>query len=246
VFARLAEGREYRAGGSVDVFLSDKNNMNPSHLIHQLSVYVFHLAPMAESLGAWMYLIIFAVAVLESTPVLGTFMPGTLFLLFFGFLVSVTTLHLPLCILVTTLGAMLGDCLGYLLGKYGEKFFSEHGHLLRLSHLEMGQAFFAKHGGLSIFVGRFVGPIRPIVPLVAGVVRMSPRRFVYLNILSALTWSGILMTIGYFVGYKWHIVERWLSRASIVLGLAAFIAVLLFVRRYRLNKMVSAAPELTS
>lgn len=209
----------------------------PSHLISGISDYVFHLAPIADSIGMWMYLIIFGIAVFESTPVIGTFTPGTLFLLFFGFLVSVTDLGLLPCILLTTLGAILGDGLGYLLGKYGQRFFKEHKGLLRISHLDMGRAFFAKHGGLSIFVGRFVGPIRPIVPLIAGATQMAWKRFLSLNILSALTWSGLLISLGFFVGQKWQLVEHWLSNAGIVLGLIIAIALFFYIRRYRLEKM---------
>ncbi len=213
----------------------------PSHLIQAISSYVFHLVPIADSIGGWMYLIIFGIAVFESTPVFGTFTPGTLFLLFFGFLVSVTDLSLPLCILLTTLGAVLGDGLGYLLGKYGQRFFKEHKGLLRISHLDMGRAFFNKHGGLSIFVGRFVGPIRPIVPLVAGATTMAWKRFLALNILSALFWSGLLISLGYFVGQKWQAVEKWLSNFSVLLGVIVLISLLLYVRRYRLEKIQKEA-----
>lgn len=213
----------------------------PSQLISALSDYVFHLAPIADSIGMWMYLIIFGIAVFESTPVLGTFTPGTLFLLFFGFLVSVTDLRLFLCILLTTLGAILGDGLGYLLGKYGQRFFKEHKGLLRMSHLDMGRAFFAKHGGLSIFVGRFVGPIRPIVPLIAGATQMAWKRFLSLNILSALVWSGLLISLGFIVGKKWQTVEHWLSNFSVVLGVLVVIFVLLYIRRYRLERIQKEA-----
>lgn len=198
-----------------------------------ISDYIFHIAPIVDSLGGWMYLIIFVAAIIESTPVIGTFTPGTLFLVFFGFLVSISGLSLPLCILVATIGAVTGDGIGYLLGRYGSTFFKEHKGLLRIAHIDMGRAFFAKHGGKSILIGRFVGVIRPIVPLVAGAIRMSMRRFLPLNILSALLWAGILISAGYLVGAQWKSVETWFSRLSIFLGLAIAVIVILYVKKYR-------------
>lgn len=180
-----------------------------------------------------MYLIILVAAIIESTPVIGTFTPGTLFLVFFGFLISISSLSLPLCILVATIGAVAGDCGGYLLGRYGSRFFKEHKGLLRLSHIEMGRAFFSRHGGKSIFIGRFVGVIRPIVPLVAGAIRMSMRRFLPLNIMSALLWAGLLISSGYVVGSQWRIVERWLSGVSISIGAVIAVIAFFYIKRHR-------------
>jgi membrane-associated protein len=210
--------------------------------VQAISDYIFHIAPIVDSLGGWMYLIIFVAAIIESTPVIGTFTPGTLFLVFFGFLISISALSLPLCILVATIGAVTGDGIGYLLGRYGSRFFKEHKGLLRLSHIELGRAFFAKHGGKSILIGRFVGVIRPIVPLVAGAIRMSMRRFLPLNILSALLWAGLLITVGYIVGANWQIVETWLSRVSVSLGAVIVVAAFFYIKKYR-REHQSAQPS---
>lgn len=204
-----------------------------------ISDYIFQIAPVVDSLGGWMYLIIFVAAIIESTPVIGTFTPGTLFLVFFGFLISISSLTLPLCILVAVLGAVIGDCLGYALGRYGSRFFKEHKGLLRISHIEMGRAFFLKHGGKSILIGRFVGVIRPIVPLVAGAVRMSMRRFMTLNMLSALLWASLLISAGYVVGENWHIVESWLSRASVSLGVLVAILLFFYIKNQYQSRLLS-------
>jgi len=183
-----------------------------------LTSLILNLVPIAESLGFYLYLIILGIALMESTPVIGTFTPGTLMLLFFGFMVSVTDTSLVLAILGAVLGGVLGDCLGYALGRYGGRFFKEHKGLLRIGHIEMGRAFFSKHGGKSIFVGRFVGPIRPIIPLVAGAVRMSMRRFLPLNISAALSWATLLIVAGYLAGSEWQRAERIVSDATYILG----------------------------
>lgn len=171
---------------------------------------------MVQSLGGWIYVILFAIAILESTPVIGTFTPGTLILVFFGFLISISGLHLVYCIFAATLGAVSGDYIGYLLGRYGRRFFKEHKGLLRISHLEMGQKFFNRHGGKSILIGRFIGVIRPVVPMVAGAVHMSMRRFLPLNFFSAFLWSSLLITTGYFVGDEWQKAEGILSFIGVI------------------------------
>lgn len=187
-------------------------------MINSLVDFVMHLLPIADSLGFYMYLIIFGVAAFESTPVLGTFTPGSLMLVFLGFLTAVTSVMLVPAILAATLGAVTGDYMGYLLGRYGRRFFKENKGLLRFSHLEMGKEFFTKHGGKSIFIGRFVGPIRPVVPMVAGATHMSMNRFLPLNITSAFIWACILIGTGFIVGDQWRQAERIISTIGICLA----------------------------
>lgn len=181
--------------------------------------FVVQLTPIANSLGGYMYLIVLLVAVLESTPLIGTFTPGTLVLLFFGFLVSLTQIDLIPCILVATLGAILGDCIAYIIGRYGSKFFKENKKFLKLSHLDAGKAFFSKHGGKSVIIGRFIGPIRPVVPMVAGLVHLSMRRFIPLNFIGALVWTTTIISTGAYVGKEWQSAEHILSIIGLVLGI---------------------------
>jgi membrane protein DedA with SNARE-associated domain len=180
-------------------------------MLDWISVYITGLVPIVDSLGGWIYVILFGVAILESTPVIGTFTPGTLMLMFFGFLILIADLSLITCVIVATSGAVLGDYLAYYLGRFGTRFFKEHTGLLRISHLEQGKVFFNKHGGKSVLIGRFIGPIRPIVPMVAGAVHMSMRRFIPLNVSGALLWCATLISIGYVAGDQWNKAESVLS-----------------------------------
>lgn len=191
--------------------------------------FVTQLLPIADSLGIYIYLIIFLVSAFESTPILGTFTPGSIMLVFFGFLSAMTSVLLVPCILAAAFGGVIGDYLGYLLGRYGSKFFKHNKGLLRYSHLEMGKEFFTKHGGKSIFIGRFIGPLRPVVPLVAGATRMSINRFLPLNITSATIWASILIGTGYIVGEQWRKAENIFSTIGIVL---AALCVAFLVRWY--------------
>lgn len=203
--------------------------------------YITKLAPIADSLGWYIYLLVFVVTILESTPVIGTFTPGTLMLLFFGFLVSFTHMQLVPCILVATVGALLGDCLAYVVGRYGSRLFKENKKFLKLAHLDAGKAFFSRHGGKSVIIGRFIGPIRPVVPMVAGLVHLSMRRFIPLNFFGALIWTTTLISTGTFVGEQWQYAEHILSIVGIVLLIitVAFTGKWFITNRIDSNKIVS-------
>jgi membrane-associated protein len=141
-------------------------------------------------------------------------MPGTLLLLLFGLLAAKGAGMLIFMIIFSIIGAMVGDTIGYLLGRYGSRFFKEHNKLLKLSHIETGRAFFNKHGGKSIIFGRFIGPIRPIISLVAGAVSFLFERFLYLNFLGACVWASSYVTIGFLFGHYIKLIDRIISQIA--------------------------------
>ncbi len=161
-----------------------------------------------------LYFCVFLMALLESVPVIGTFMPGTLILLIFGVFAANGYGSLGIMILLSVIGATVGDIIGYLLGRYGRKFFKEHNRLLKLSHIQSGEAFFAKHGGKSVLFGRFIGPIRPIISLVAGATHMLPSRFLRLNLTGAFIWAGAYITIGSIFAHNIRLIDKIVSEIS--------------------------------
>lgn len=190
------------------------------------------------ALTDYLYIVVFLVALLESTPVIGTFTPGTLFFLFFGYSISATDSNLALVILVASFAAALGDVIGYILGKYGSDWMIRHRKLLKQVHIEQGRGFFSKHGGKSILLGRFVGPIRPIVPLIAGSIGMSFRRFLFWNILGAVAWCTLYMTIGYFFGSHARTIEKIVTDGSwLVLAILAIAGYIVY-RKYKKQSKV--------
>ncbi|HEY1037500.1 MAG TPA: DedA family protein [Candidatus Paceibacterota bacterium] len=196
------------------------------------------LAPIIMSLGIWLYAVIFAFAVFESAPVIGTFTPGTLVLLLLGFLGSLGQLELLPALIFATLGAIAGDSAGYFLGKYGRGFIKENKGLLRTGHLDIGKAYFYKHGGKSVFLGRFVGPIRPIIPLVAGMVHMSFRRFFLLNVSSALLWAALYIALGYTFGNQIELIDSMVSRVGLGATMVVVLAAGYAFHRYRKTKVL--------
>lgn len=167
-------------------------------------------------------------ALLESVPVVGTFMPGTFILLLFGVFAAKGYGSLWIMIVLSVIGATVGDIVGYILGRFGRKFFNEHNRLLKISHIHTGEAFFAKHGGKSVLFGRFIGPIRPIISLVAGATHMSPGKFLQLNILGAVVWASTYIIIGSFFAHNIKFIDKIVSEVSA----GAFVIIVLCAGTY--------------
>lgn len=184
----------------------------------------------------YLYPMVFTSALLESTPIIGTFTPGTLLFLFFGYATSVNHVNLALIILFATIGAFLGDILGYLLGRYAGGWMIRHKKILKQAHIDQGRGFFSKHGGKSILIGRFVGPIRSIVPLIAGSIHMGFSKFMFWNILGAFLWSTLYIILGFFFGAYVREIEKIVSNTGICMTLAIIIIAVVFYFIYKKKK----------
>jgi membrane-associated protein len=111
-------------------------------------------------------------------------------------------LDLTTLLILTFPAAILGDNLGYYLGrKYGPSMFKqEEGKLFGKQQLARAQAFFEKHGGKTITLARFVPVFRSFVPMIAGIGRMPYRTFMLYNIIGAVAWAVGLQLAGYYLG----------------------------------------------
>jgi undecaprenyl-diphosphatase len=147
------------------------------------------------------YLAIFLSAAAESLAFVGLLWPGTMLMLVAGALAATGVLSLRTTLLIAMLGAVAGDGISYWLGRrYRDRLrvlwpFSRYPEML--SH---GEAFFRRHGGKSIFWSRFVGPIRPVIPTVAGMLGMPAARFALVNVLSAACWAFANILPGFVFG----------------------------------------------
>lgn len=186
------------------------------------------LTPTIQAFGLFGYWVALLAALLESVVFFGTLVPGSIVIVFFGFLASRGYYDIGDLIWFTTLGAIIGDSLGFYLGKRpdllaGWKFFT----VFRERHLRMGVDFFERHGGKSVFFGRFFGPVRSIVPYVAGSLKMPVGKFLWWNILSALIWTAVHLFLGYFLGSTWYLAEIWSTRLGFFI-LSLFVVILIF------------------
>lgn len=162
--------------------------------------FLSSLLPSIEHFKTLAYLAVFWIAFLESLAFVGLIMPGSTLIIVAGFLTSQGYLSFGVLVWVTALGAIFGDGLSYYLGKRGTGFFQENHRIFKKKYLDMGESFFKKHGDKSVFLARFIGPIRPIVPFVAGVSKMNHWEFLAFNISSAILWSFSYLLVGYFFG----------------------------------------------
>lgn len=175
------------------------------------------------------YVMIFLVSLTESLALVGLLVPGTLIIFSTGAVVATGSLNLVPVLLMTIIGAVVGDGISYRLGYYYKDRlisiwpFSRHPGMLK-----KGEAFFYKHGGKSILIGRFVGPIRPIIPLVAGILGMRPIFFSVINILSAIGWAFVCILPGVFFGASLTIVGS-VSTRLVVLILVLVIVVWILI-----------------
>ena len=149
----------------------------------------------------WAVAVMFVAAFGESLVFLGLLFPGTTLLIAAGALMKTGGLPYLSVIVGAVLGAVLGDTVSYWLGRRfggGIAFlwpFSRNPDLL-----PSGIRFFRRYGGASVFVGRFFGPVRAIIPLAAGIMLMRPGRFWLANIGSALVWAPMMLFVGDIVG----------------------------------------------
>lgn len=145
----------------------------------------------------WAYLVILLTAFAESLAVIGIIVPGVMIMLAAGALIATDDLRFwPAC-LSAVVGAIAGDGLSYWLGRHYRDHIGTSWPFRRYpGQLDRGIVFFQRYGAMSVIFGRFLGPSRAIIPLVAGILRMHPRRFLIANVFSALVWAPAYLAPG--------------------------------------------------
>jgi membrane protein DedA with SNARE-associated domain len=145
----------------------------------------------------WAAVVMFVTAFGESFAFLSLLFPGTTLLIAAGTLMSDGTLPYAPVLIGAVAGATLGDTVSYWIGR---RFGGGIARLWPFSRnpemLPAGIRFFERHGGKSVFIGRFFGPMRAVVPLAAGVLEMPRGWFWVTNIASALVWAPMLLFVG--------------------------------------------------
>lgn len=153
--------------------------------------------------------IIFFLAFGESLPFLSLLLPATVILLALGALISESSIAFWLIWTATAVGAFFGDWLSYWIGHHYQHRVVDMWPLSRNPQLlTRGHAFFERWGVLGIFIGRFFGPLRAVVPLVGGICGMPQGYFQLANIISAMIWAFGILAPG-ALGIKW--LSQWLG-----------------------------------
>ncbi len=193
--------------------------------------FLNHILPTFAHMGMWGYWLVLLVSLLESLVLAGEIVPGAVLVVFAGFLSAQGFLDIGDLIWFAAVGAILGDGLSFYLGAKGTHFFRSENKFLKAVHLERGESFFHKYGSKSIFLGRFIGPLRPIVPFVAGLSKMDKKKFLFWNIVSAFLWSASHLLLGFFFGGALAALETWTTRVGYSIGIFFLFFLLLYVTK---------------
>lgn len=168
----------------------------------------------------WGYVLVGVLAGLEAAAFVGLVIPGETAMLLGGVLAFTGRASLPLMMACGVLGAIIGDSAGYELGRrFGDPLRrSRLGRRISAARWERAEQYVRARGGVAVFLGRFVGVLRAMVPFVAGASRMPYRTFLPYNILGALIWAPGFVYLGFLAGHSYQRVERLAGRASLLLG----------------------------
>ena len=188
--------------------------------------FITNLISSFQHIGYGGYWLVLLISFAESLAFVGAFVPGAVFIILAGFLSSQGYLDIRYLIWFAAIGAILGDTISYYLGTKGTKLFKNENRFLKANHLDMGKKFFEKHGNKSIFLGRFVGLLRPIIPFVAGISGMNKKFFLFWNILSGFLWSASNLLLGYFFGENIGNIEAWSGRLGIYILIIILLGIL--------------------
>lgn len=183
---------------------------------------VTRFVDLATRLGDWGYLLVAVLVILECQAIFGFFVPGESLVLVCGFLVGQGVFDLDAVIVTISLGAIVGDTIGFELGRHlGLGWLRRHGARfgVRERHLDKIAGFIARHGGKSVFFGHFLHFLRALMPYFAGAQGMRFGYFIFFNALGCVIWATGFSLIGYFVGQSWTVVEKWVGRAGAVGGI---------------------------
>lgn len=196
------------------------------------------LKDLGEALGAWTYLLVAVMAFLETGAFVGLLAPGETVILVGGVVAGQGEIDIVALIAIIWVCAVAGDMTSFFVGRrLGREFLVKHGPKVQITEprIEQTEAFFEKHGGKAIFLGRFVGLIRAVAPFLAGSSGMPLRRFAPYDILGAGLWGTTFAVLGYVF---WQSIDQVLAAAktgSLALGSIIVVGTLLVlaVRRLR-------------
>lgn len=164
-----------------------------------------HLAELVRDYGMWVYLILFLIIFCETGLVVTPFLPGDSLLFVAGALAASNTtgdFNIIILNLLLIVAAILGDGVNYFIGRFfGERLFSNpNSKIFKQSYLEKTHQFYAKHGGKTIILARFVPIVRTFAPFVAGMGHMNYKHFASFNVIGGVVWVALFTLLGYFVG----------------------------------------------
>ena len=165
----------------------------------------------ADSLGPWLYAVLFGIIFAETGLVVTPFLPGDSLLFAVGAVAAhpASPIRLDLIAVLLIIAAVVGDAVNYFLGyKIGPRVFSrEDSWLLNKKHLLQAHNFYEEYGGITIILARFIPIVRTFAPFVAGIGKMTYWRFAIFNITGGIAWILSFLLAGWWFGGR-EVVQR--------------------------------------
>ncbi|MBI1859453.1 MAG: DedA family protein [Deltaproteobacteria bacterium] len=176
--------------------------MDSLHRLIDLFLHLdVHLNSVITEYGAITYLLLFIIVFCETGFVVTPILPGDSLLFAAGTMAALGSLNLPVLGALLLLAAIFGDAVNYSIGRYlGPKVLSGEHKILKKEYLVKTQAYFARYGGKTIVIARFVPIVRTFAPFLAGVGQMKYANFAVYNVVGAVVWVVLFVLGGYFFG----------------------------------------------
>jgi len=202
-----------------------------------------YLADWTALYGVWIYGILFVVVFAETGLVVTPFLPGDSLLFIAGSIAASGGIDVHLLVLVLFCAAVLGNTVNYEIGRFlGARLFVDRdSRWLNPQHIERTHQFFARWGGLAVFLARFIPFLRTYVPFVAGMGAMPRLHYLGYTLFGAAAWVGALTYLGYFFG---NIPWIKANQGVLVLGIivASLLPVIIGLLRARLSGPEAKVP----
>ena len=190
--------------------------------------------------GLWLLLfVVFA----ETGLLVGFFLPGDSLIFISGLLCAtkpdLLNISLLELLILLMLAAIIGNIFGYWFGKkVGEKLYAKEDSLLfKKTHLITTKAFYDKHGGKALVLGRFLPIIRTFAPILAGVIKIDFKIFMVYNVVGAIGWIGSIASTAYFLGKQFPQIENYIG--YIVIGLIVITTIPVALKYVRSKKITT-------
>jgi undecaprenyl-diphosphatase len=195
----------------------------------------------AKALGSGTYALVGVMAFLETGAFVGLIAPGEFTVIVGGVIAGQGTISVILLLGIVWLSCVLGDTASFFIGRrLGRSFLERHGPRVKITHERLAQVdeYFAKHGGKTILIGRFIGLVRAVAPFVAGASGLSYGRFIPYSIIGTGLWGSFYTLLGYFFYQSFDKVAGYAGKATFVFAalVALIVGIVWTTRRLRVEE----------
>jgi len=206
------------------------------------------LEDVSNTLGAWTYLLVGVFAFAETGAFVGLVVPGETVMLLGGAVAGQGAIDIYLLIAIAWFTAWAGDTTSFFIGRrLGREFVLRHGPRFGIGHerFEKVEDYFSRHGGKTIFIGRFISLVRAFAPFIAGSSGMRYRAFVPYSILGTGLWASAHILVGYFFSRSIESAAKYAGRGAFVLAttIVVIVVAVTLVRHFRVEANRRAAVD---